>query len=67
MQTSGHDVGNRNWSRFNAQKISSLAAGRIRDALSLNEADSCLNPMPFASRPRLISASISSLLSGVRG
>ncbi len=42
------------------------AAGAIRDAFSLNEADSCLNPMPLHHVHGLISASISSLLSGSR-
>jgi acyl-CoA synthetase (AMP-forming)/AMP-acid ligase II len=42
------------------------AAGAIRDAFSLDKADICLNPMPLHHVHGLISASISSLLSGSR-
>lgn len=42
------------------------AAAAIRDAFGLNGTDSCLNPMPLHHVHGLISASISSLLSGSR-
>jgi acyl-CoA synthetase (AMP-forming)/AMP-acid ligase II len=42
------------------------AAGAIRDAFSLSEADICLNPMPLHHVHGLISAGISSLLSGAQ-
>jgi acyl-CoA synthetase (AMP-forming)/AMP-acid ligase II len=42
------------------------AAGAIRSAFRLNEADICLNPMPLHHVHGLISAGIASLLSGSR-
>ncbi|MDB5514516.1 MAG: amino acid adenylation enzyme/thioester reductase family protein [Tardiphaga sp.] len=42
------------------------AAGAIRDAFSLSEVDICLNPMPLHHVHGLVSAGISSLLSGSR-
>jgi acyl-CoA synthetase (AMP-forming)/AMP-acid ligase II len=42
------------------------AASAIRDAFTLNESDCCLNPMPLHHVHGLISASLSSLVSGSR-